>query len=55
MVIPDAILVTDTSVLVNFLRIDRMELLGAFRRIDPRIARLAINAASSLASPQAQK
>lgn len=29
MVIPDAILVTDTSVLVNFLRIDRMELLGA--------------------------
>lgn len=29
MVFPDAILVTDTSVLVNFLRIDRMELLGA--------------------------
>ena len=29
MVIPDALLVTDTSVLVNFLRIDRMELLGA--------------------------
>lgn len=27
--LPDAILVTDTSVLVNFLRIDRMELLGA--------------------------
>ena len=26
--LPDAILVTDTSVLVNFLRIDRMELLG---------------------------
>lgn len=29
MVLPDAILVTDTSVLVNFLRIDRMDLLGA--------------------------